>query len=114
MINLNLNGKTGGFLRAILAGGLTAGLAWLAGFPETAVVSGIATMAIQAVFVGLVVFEQINDTFRFREWNRRRSERLALHDGIYECGNCGSRTIRETELLLPVMRNGVYECRRHR
>ena len=55
-----------------------------------------------AVFVILLIVEQIQDVLLYQVYRKSRAKRIPLADGRYECQFCGCRTLREFEHTCPV------------
>jgi hypothetical protein len=103
---LDLNGVSGRFLGAIgLFGGLIPAALYLLGLAPAALgmeraplvffikVSGLVAAGILAVFVVLIVIEQVQDALYHRAYLKGRGARLPAADGYFECPYCGNRRV---------------------
>lgn len=49
------------------------------------------------VFVFLIIFEQINDIYRFRTWKSLNNGKLFIGKENFECGYCGNKIVTRSD-----------------
>ena len=113
--HLNLNGPSGKILVAVaflVAGAplllyLTQRLLAAAGvhWPSAAILikgSVFLGLGLLAIFLLLIVVEQIQDAVLFRLYREKRSKRVQYSAEFAECPYCGNRRLRSFERACPV------------
>jgi hypothetical protein len=91
MINLNLNQASSIFVKSILILTIVYLGTIILNIPVVSIIVGFVLLVLIITFLGLIVFEQINDKYRIRKWKQDEDMLLLTNEGKYECGRCGNR-----------------------
>jgi hypothetical protein len=97
MINFNFNNNSTYFLKSILILTVLFIITKILKIPLVVTIVGFVLLVDVIVFMGLVIFEQINDKYRMRSWQKDNECLIKINEEKYECGRCGNRNIKEDD-----------------
>jgi protein-S-isoprenylcysteine O-methyltransferase Ste14 len=100
MVNFNLNNKVTIFIKIVLLFAILflASVLFKDYLPNiVSVLTILFFLGTIAILLILIIFEAINDRFRFSFWNKIRTTKRLLSNGKYECQFCGNRNLSKND-----------------